>query len=152
MREWPVRGDGAWCAEKCGERAEEVGEACIRANKGDGRGTMGFFVCGFVRDARAEMEGVEVEKRVLRDAGGRIVRDAMGVPVLAFSEVPKQKEDVAMEEEEEEWGGFGDDEASGDAVKDGEAETPSVVEVKAKEEGSSTPAKKKRRKAKKKAD
>jgi putative methyltransferase len=154
MREWPVRGDGAWCAEKCGERAEEVGEACIRANKGDGRGTMGFFVCGFVRDARAEMEGVEVEKRVLRDAGGRIVRDAMGVPILAFSEVPKEKEegDVAMEEEGEEWDGFGDDEASGDAVKDGEAETPSVVEVKAKEEGSSTPAKKKRRKAKKKAD
>jgi len=150
MREWPLRGDGAWCAQNCGARAEEVSEACIRANKGDGRGTMGFFVCGFVRDGSSKTDGMDVEKRILRDAEGRIMRDATGVPVLAFSEIPKQNEDVAMEDEE--WGGFGDDEARGDAVKDGETETPSVVAVKAKEDGSPTPAKKKRRKAKKKAD
>lgn len=48
MREWPVRGS----LEASGGD-EEVAEACIRSYKDDGRGVMGFFVAGFVRDAGA---------------------------------------------------------------------------------------------------
>ncbi len=45
MREWPVRGDvGAAHGD------EGLAEACIRANRDDSRGTMGFFVAGFLRD------------------------------------------------------------------------------------------------------
>ncbi|KAI0532127.1 S-adenosyl-L-methionine-dependent methyltransferase, partial [Xylaria digitata] len=51
MREWPVRGS----LEASGGD-EEVAEACIRSYKDDGRGVMGFFVVGFVRDAGTEGE------------------------------------------------------------------------------------------------
>ncbi|KAF2962649.1 hypothetical protein GQX73_g10924 [Xylaria multiplex] len=46
MREWPVRGSleaSGW--------DEEIADACIRSYKDDGRGVMGFFVAGFVREA-----------------------------------------------------------------------------------------------------
>ncbi len=48
MREWPVRG---FLEASGGD--EEIAEACIRSYQGDGRGVMGFFVAGFVRDAGA---------------------------------------------------------------------------------------------------
>lgn len=51
MREWPVRGS----LEASGGD-EEIAEACIRSYKDDGRGVMGFFVAGFVRDAGAGAE------------------------------------------------------------------------------------------------
>ncbi|KAI0799242.1 S-adenosyl-L-methionine-dependent methyltransferase [Xylaria sp. FL0064] len=54
MREWPVRG-----SLKASGGDEEVAEACIRSYQGDGRGVMGFFVAGFVRDAGAEEAGAE---------------------------------------------------------------------------------------------
>ncbi|KAK7743752.1 hypothetical protein SLS62_010444 [Diatrype stigma] len=67
MREWPVRGlvlpsdatsgdddkrgdgDGGEDEGK-GDDEEVVADACIRAYQGGGRGVMGFFVAGFVRD------------------------------------------------------------------------------------------------------
>ncbi|KAI1820984.1 S-adenosyl-L-methionine-dependent methyltransferase [Xylaria intraflava] len=52
MREWPVRG-----SPEASNGNEEVADACIRSYKDDGRGVMGFFVAGFVRDAGAEAEG-----------------------------------------------------------------------------------------------
>ncbi|KAI1274768.1 S-adenosyl-L-methionine-dependent methyltransferase [Xylaria sp. FL0933] len=58
MREWPVRGS----LEASGSD-EEVAEACIRSYQGDGRGVMGFFVAGFVRDAGAEESGTEHRAR-----------------------------------------------------------------------------------------
>ncbi|KAI1125205.1 S-adenosyl-L-methionine-dependent methyltransferase [Nemania abortiva] len=51
MREWPVRGS----LEASGGD-EEIAEACIRSYKDDGRGVMGFFVAGFVRDPGAKVE------------------------------------------------------------------------------------------------
>ncbi|KAI0432212.1 S-adenosyl-L-methionine-dependent methyltransferase [Xylaria sp. FL1042] len=54
MREWPVRGS----LEASGGD-EEVAEACIRSYQGDGRGVMGFFVVGFVRDTGAEGSGLK---------------------------------------------------------------------------------------------
>ncbi|KFX91845.1 hypothetical protein O988_07556 [Pseudogymnoascus sp. VKM F-3808] len=134
MKRWDVRGVE-------GEKGEykAIKEGCIRANKGDGEGTMGFFVCAFVRDS----EGGDVEAKVVRDESGKIVRDAMGVPVLASG-----GEDVAMDEDEE-WGGIGDEDEEPvvESVLNGDA----VVDEESKEgEEASKPAKKKRRKAKKK--
>ncbi|KAJ3560640.1 hypothetical protein NPX13_g9236 [Xylaria arbuscula] len=48
MRAWPVRG-----SLEASQGDQEVAEACIRSYKDDGRGVMGFFVAGFVRDPAA---------------------------------------------------------------------------------------------------
>ena len=49
---WDVRGDLEICKEALEEEgvAVRVADACIRCSKADGRGTMGFFVAGFIRD------------------------------------------------------------------------------------------------------
>lgn len=74
LREWPVRG-----AVDASNGDGEVADACIRSYKDDGRGVMGFFVAGFVRDAP---ETVDVDGPYLRDENGRIIRDASGMPTL----------------------------------------------------------------------
>ncbi|KAM7223871.1 S-adenosyl-L-methionine-dependent methyltransferase [Rhypophila decipiens] len=87
MREWDVRGSVEAC-EGCGgeEEAREIAEGCIRAyNRDDGRGVMGFFVAGFVRDTTTTdgKSGVdEDEGPYVRDDLGRIVRDGDGIPTL----------------------------------------------------------------------
>lgn len=141
MKRWDVRGVE-------GEKGEykAIMEGCIRANKGDGEGTMGFFVCAFVRDGEGE---AEVEARLVRDESGKIVRDAMGIPVLATG-----GEDVVMDvedEEDEEWGGIGDEgeEKVVESTTNGDA-TVTLDEDESMEGEASKPAKKKRRKAKKK--
>ncbi|KAI1810911.1 S-adenosyl-L-methionine-dependent methyltransferase [Poronia punctata] len=45
LRQWPVRG-----SVDAAEGDEVVAEGCIRSHQDDGRGVMGFFVAGFVRD------------------------------------------------------------------------------------------------------
>jgi 25S rRNA (cytosine2278-C5)-methyltransferase len=66
--------------------SEDEKQACIRCQAGDEEGTMGFFVCGFVRD------GTESEvKRVEEESPGRRM----------------------SHEVDEEWGGFSDDETIG---------------------------------------
>lgn len=88
MRDWPVRG-----LVEAAEGDDVVADACIRSYKGDGRGVMGFFVAGFVRDdngalrasvdADGDNEGEgEGEGPYLRDDDGRILRDVVGMPVL----------------------------------------------------------------------
>ncbi|PTB79271.1 S-adenosyl-L-methionine-dependent methyltransferase [Trichoderma longibrachiatum ATCC 18648] len=89
LRDWPVRG-----LVEAAEGDEEVAEGCIRSYKGDGRGVMGFFVAGFVRDsvdagddafegdASLEGSGDSGEGPYLRDEEGRILRDVVGMPVL----------------------------------------------------------------------
>lgn len=74
MREWPVRGV---CEDA------DVAEACIRANKDDEHGTMGFFLAGFTRGEVSEVD-------------------------LDTMETPQAKEqDVEMDvAEDEEWGGI----------------------------------------------
>ncbi|RYP24845.1 hypothetical protein DL767_008537 [Monosporascus sp. MG133] len=74
LREWPVRG-----TVDASNGDSEVADACIRSYKGDGRGVMGFFVAGFVRDAP---EAFDVGGPYLRDENGRIIRDASGMPTL----------------------------------------------------------------------
>ncbi|KAK0722841.1 S-adenosyl-L-methionine-dependent methyltransferase [Lasiosphaeria miniovina] len=81
MRDWPVRGDAAACAGD-----EAVADACVRANRDDGRGVMGFFVAAFVRDALGldgeKKEGEGEDGPFVRDDDGRIVRDQHGIPTL----------------------------------------------------------------------
>ncbi|KAK3938504.1 NOL1/NOP2/sun family protein [Diplogelasinospora grovesii] len=105
MREWPVRGDPAAC-----DGDEEVAEACIRTYKDDGRGTMGFFVAGFVRD-ETDGEDEDGDGPFLRDEEGRIVRDATGMPTLKKRKGAVQQEKMDEDEEDEvdeEWDGFQD--------------------------------------------
>ncbi|PVH86833.1 S-adenosyl-L-methionine-dependent methyltransferase [Cadophora sp. DSE1049] len=110
MREWPVRGS----QEACGGN-EEVAESCIRANKDDEHGTMGFFLAGFVRDLSPP---AEIDAKFLRDERGHLVRDVMGFPVL---DVPIDSEDIEMvgiegepnvdvPEDDHEWSGFEEEE------------------------------------------
>ena len=83
MKLWPVRGEIDACE---GEDRACIADACIRANKGDGRGTMGFFVAAFVRDPQYK----NVEQTVQK-------------------EIPGQLSQEVDHEQEEEWDGFGDD-------------------------------------------
>jgi 25S rRNA (cytosine2278-C5)-methyltransferase len=138
MREWLIRGDGEACKD------QEVADACIRANKDDDFGTIGFFVAGFVRDRDvSKME--QVAARVMRDENGFIIRDLMGIPVMA------------PPDNEEEWNGFGDDEenaaatASGGAssmVEDEPSHIPAATAAMTQEEGGK-PARKRKRKGRK---
>lgn len=107
MREWPVRGDlvacegfvgagagGAGAGGGEGNEEEGVGdgvvvvpavvaEGCVRAEREDGRGVMGFFVACFVRDREGDGEGdKDGEGPFVRDAEGRIVRGPDGIPTL----------------------------------------------------------------------
>ncbi|RYO76948.1 hypothetical protein DL766_007464 [Monosporascus sp. MC13-8B] len=79
LREWPVRG-----TVDASNGDSEIADACIRSYKDDGRGVMGFFVAGFIRDAS---EAVDVDGPYLRDENGRIIRDASGMPTLKATHV-----------------------------------------------------------------
>ncbi|KAH8815708.1 S-adenosyl-L-methionine-dependent methyltransferase [Xylogone sp. PMI_703] len=107
MRDWPVRGSLSAC-----EGNEVLADACIRANKGDDNGTMGFFVAGFVREPK--MHNEDLDSMFLRDEKGMLVRDLMGFPVR--SDLGTEVEDATpvMHNSEqsysdtEEWEGFDD--------------------------------------------
>lgn len=156
MEEWPVRGDIKYCKEheQDVKIADEVSEACIRAHKGDGRGTMGFFVCGFVRDG--DVDGQDVENLILRDKDGKIMRQADGLPMVRGDEAMDVDEKEAEEaEDDEEWGGFDEEvvvESTPVVVEEEKpvapAPTPAPVPVSEKKD-TAPPAKKKRRQKKK---
>lgn len=106
LQEWPVRGSPDAC-----DGNQEISEGCIRANKGDEHGTMGFFLAAFVRDA-TESQDASIEAQVLRDEKGFIVRDMMGVPVAKTVDDIHEELDndkPATNVEDVEWGGFDDE-------------------------------------------
>jgi 25S rRNA (cytosine2278-C5)-methyltransferase len=130
MREWPVRGIS---------ESSEVAEGCIRAYKGDGRGVMGFFVAGFVRDSgREEKEATgkgiadeDYDGPFVRDEDGRIIRDMLGMPILkSTGEVVSLpmgggfdgagEEDYSSSDEEDEEEEDDDDDDDGDEDEDEE--------------------------------
>lgn len=119
MREWMVRGTQEFVDDNqdikdefVGPSLEDVKEACIRAHKGDGRGTMGFFVCAFVRDGDVDGEVSAVEAKIQRAEDGKIVRGANGIPVLKRAKEDEMDldEKEAPVNEDEEWGGISDEE------------------------------------------
>ncbi|KAL7822471.1 S-adenosyl-L-methionine-dependent methyltransferase [Trichoderma gracile] len=139
LRDWPVRG-----LVEAAEGDEAVAEGCIRSYKGDGRGVMGFFVAGFVRDSVDAGANESVERVLdgsgdsgegpyLRDDDGRILRDVVGMPVLKSTgkavalrgvDVERKgdgEEDGADEEEDDEEEDDSDDEDDGgdDGGEDG---------------------------------
>lgn len=64
MQRWQKRGWQEACVDATSELdPKEVSQSCIRCEKGDGEGTMGFFVAGFVRDECAA--GGETGNRVM---------------------------------------------------------------------------------------
>ncbi len=118
MREWPVRGS----LEACGQN-DELAEACIRANKGDEHGTMGFFLAGFTREVKRR----DLDGEFLRDERGHLVRDLMGFPMRVQPNDSTKSDidgdngggnildDAFMDEVgEEEWAGFDDEESKAD--------------------------------------
>lgn len=152
LRDWPVRG-----LVEAAEGDAAVAEGCIRSYKGDGRGVMGFFVAGFVRDsvddiggeqqsevgASVDANGVSSEGPYLRDDDGRILRDVIGMPVLKSTGRPvslhgadEEGEDGVKGEGEEEdedessQGGDVDEEDEDDSNQgsDGEASTDAADE------------------------
>jgi putative methyltransferase len=109
LREWAVRGD-----IEAAEGDVDIADGCIRANKGDKHGTMGFFLAGFVRD---QGSSEDIGAQFLRDEQGHLVRDMMGVPMRALpveidtgsppaSQVVTEETEQAEPEEEDEWGGI----------------------------------------------
>jgi putative methyltransferase len=102
MREWPVRGLQDACVGD-----NDLAEACIRANKDDEHGTMGFFLAGFVRDQEPRQN---LGANFLRDERGHMVRDLMGYPVEALPENSSGEVEEAMDDEE--WGGFEEEQHS----------------------------------------
>jgi len=107
MKTWPVRG----VLEVC-DGDEELAQACIRANKGDEHGTMGFFLAGLVRDVEAS---IDLGKEFFRDDEGHMVRDMIGMPVKKGEQkaVMKKVQEAVEEdfaEEDNDWAGFGDEE------------------------------------------
>ncbi|KAI1435742.1 S-adenosyl-L-methionine-dependent methyltransferase [Xylaria sp. CBS 124048] len=117
MREWPVRGS----LEASGGD-EEVADACIRSYKDDGRGVMGFFVAGFVRDPSAQLEAEDYRQSnhetVLRDAGDHTLSNnktssnhALTARTLDSKDEDHSSSsdsDTDSETDAEDWGGFSD--------------------------------------------
>ncbi|ESZ96911.1 hypothetical protein SBOR_2705 [Sclerotinia borealis F-4128] len=129
MREWPIRGS----VEAC-DGNKVIAEGCIRANKGDEHATMGFFLAGFVRD---QTSTVDPEAGLLRDESGNLVRDLMGIPVINGQDdegklkieaqvEPEESQDLTPEDDDE-WGGIGEEVAP--TVK-GKKETQAAPVVK----------------------
>ena len=130
MRKWPVRGD----VKACGGDYD-LADSCIRANKDDEHGTMGFFLAGFTRDQNPSTGS---DAGFLKDERGHLVRDLMGFPVrVEPAEVKRDGTERGVELEQlnedlagdykEEWNGFGD-------------EATAIKPVKCQDNGSSTQA------------
>jgi 25S rRNA (cytosine2278-C5)-methyltransferase len=144
MREWPVRGS----VDAAGGDVQ-VAEGCIRAKQDDGRGVMGFFVAGFVRDGEpigAEDEGNDGP--YVRDQGGLILRDVMGMPVLKATGLPvslagpdeeeeEDEEDEDSDESEDEEGDSDDSASSGTNGSDEVGEGESGSDAEESEDGES---------------
>ncbi|KAI0512784.1 S-adenosyl-L-methionine-dependent methyltransferase [Xylaria bambusicola] len=106
MRSWPVRG-----SLEASRGDEEVAEACIRSYKDDGRGVMGFFVAGFVRDAGDTTNGntpeVKGAKKKLRGSGIPHVTAQNGLGA-SETESDAGEPDGENDGDDDEWGGFAD--------------------------------------------
>ncbi|KAJ2904591.1 hypothetical protein MKZ38_007570 [Zalerion maritima] len=128
LREWPIRGELASC-----DSNEGIADAVIRSYKDDGRGVMGFFVAGFVRDDKAASLVEREDRRgdgasrdgkeepYVRDESGMVVRDpSTGMPVLKRTGKPVPlPEEIHIRAPSANAGGGGEDsDDDGPYVKD----------------------------------
>ncbi|KAI0543852.1 S-adenosyl-L-methionine-dependent methyltransferase [Xylaria curta] len=119
MREWPVRG-----SLEASDGDEEIAKACIRSYKDDGRGVMGFFVAGFVRDGGADGEILALrnghqERSALKKTKGQVslngndhLNNGSGAKTASLevvqSDSSSSDSDDDDDSDEEGWGGFAD--------------------------------------------
>lgn len=94
MKKWPVRGAAPNEDRKSVIIDEKVRDACIRANKGDEHGTMGFFLAGFVRDG-SQNEKIKIAAKPQKPKKEKMVQEVSAA-------------DDQMEDDEE-WDGFDED-------------------------------------------
>jgi len=125
MKRWPIRGS----LEAC-EGNEVLKDACIRANKGDQYGTMGFFLAGFVRDGSVDVTNIEAG--IMRDENNHIIRDLMGFPVAAQGDdyILNDAGNEQAETEEKDWDGFDENTQENNLAAVAPAQLP---KIKAKE-------------------
>ena len=126
MKEWLVRGTQEFVDDNqdikdefVGPSLEDVKEACIRAHKGDGRGTMGFFVCAFVRDGSVDGDIKEVE-RVEEKINKRGANGSNAIPLVKRKmedEMDVDSDKDTKVDEDEEWGGISDEDTPAVEVK-----------------------------------
>lgn len=109
MRTWPVRGLGDAC-----DGATTVSEACIRAYKDDGRGVMGFFVAGFIRDDKFSDHASPPGET---GTGNRTMQRGAGIATSPLQNVPARLQsphsdgggaEVTDDDEGSDWDGFDD--------------------------------------------
>jgi len=114
MRDWPARGmgiQGLGNEELMLDDAACVVEACIRAHRDDGRGTMGFFVAGFVRDEESaaadghDDEEASEKRDVALQLGGKKAHKAAQ---SRESSTRPTDENTSADDGEAEWSGFDD--------------------------------------------
>lgn len=117
MKNWPVRGSGDACEDN-----KEIAEACIRANKDDEHGTMGFFLAGFIRDGSAPKTSSKAVD-VSQEESGKLELD---IKVEIDQETPAEDDD---------WTGFGDEVA--EEVKPAAKSAPPPSKKQKKGKGSS---------------
>ncbi|KAI1206555.1 S-adenosyl-L-methionine-dependent methyltransferase [Annulohypoxylon truncatum] len=130
MREWPVRG-----SVEGSNGDHEIAEACIRSYKDDGRGVMGFFVAGFIRDVKPDFDE---DGPYLRDDDGRIIRDVSGMPTLEPQYKPRPSSRVESTFERTHEGRSGDIGEQEEEEEDEDEETDSEETGKSDIDGSSS--------------
>jgi len=123
LREWERRGDLQSTQEllqgltEKGELedveidAEEVAEACIRCAKGTDEGTMGFFVCGFIRDGDMSREEPqqEEEKPTKKPKKSRNpVDETTASSTKSKKDTHKGKKETNADGGDDDWEGFSD--------------------------------------------
>ncbi|KAI0145403.1 S-adenosyl-L-methionine-dependent methyltransferase [Xylariaceae sp. FL1272] len=105
MRKWPVRGD----AEASGGD-EVVAQACIRSYQDDGRGVMGFFVAGFVRDGSVdEVVSLSSDVKSIEKVEAEEIKGlSKDEPAMVEDGSDEEDVDSAEGSPDDEWGGFDD--------------------------------------------
>lgn len=117
LKDWPVRG-----SVDAADGDETIADACIRTYRDDGRGVMGFFVAGFVRDDRGvDLDDVDDDDNgpCIRHEDGRNARNATGMAlpkgIRSLDEKPLHSDSIggnAYTTEQvytdDEWDGFTD--------------------------------------------
>ena len=108
LKEWKHRGVGSTTEEEHGLDEEEL-KGCIRCYPNNEFGTMGFFVCGFVRDGKEEEgnEAVVLDESVTGETWNGRAIDGIQT-IKSHNPAEEQQEEREDSDSDEEWEGFSD--------------------------------------------